>query len=74
MISGKRIEDRLKGSSNSDAWKLRIMMMLKKQKLTTIVENPPKNKKTNEWETNNTKAMELLVDGVKIIYYLLSQN
>lgn len=65
MISKMTIEDRLEGASNFEAWKLYIIMILRKQKLTRIVENPPKNKKTDEWEIDNTKAMELLVDGVK---------
>lgn len=42
-----------------------MLMILRKQKLTIVVENAPKSKKTNEWETDNIKAMEILGDGVK---------
>lgn len=64
-----RIKDRLESASNFEAWKLRMLMILRKQKLTTIMENAPKSKKMDEWETDNIKAMEILVDGVK--YHLL---
>ena len=60
-----RIKDILEGASNFEAWKLRMLMILKKQKLTTVVENAPKSKKTDEWEFGNIKAMEILVDGVR---------
>ena len=60
-----RIEDRLESASNFEAWKLRMLMILRKQKLTTVVEISPKSKKIDEWGTNNIKAMEILVDGVK---------
>ena len=60
-----RIKDRLESASNFEAWKLRMLMILRKQKLTTMVENAPKSKKTDEWEADNIKAMEILVDAIK---------
>ena len=65
MVNGIRLE----GASNFEAWKLRMTLILRKHELKTILENPKPKSNENEgksqWDKDNTRAMELLVDTVK---------
>ena len=64
-----RLEDRLEGDSDFAGWKFRLKLLLKEHGLNKFIENsdpPPKgNNELEKWESDNNKAMKLIVDGVK---------
>ena len=40
MVLGMRLEDRLEGASYFEAWKLRMMLAMKKHDLLPIISSP----------------------------------
>ena len=72
MVSGIKVEDRLDGDSMYATWKLRMKLTLKDNHLKKFIEKsdqPKGNDELIKWEKDNTKAMKLIVDGVR--YHLL---
>ena len=68
MVSGIKVEDRLNGDSNYAAWKLRMKLTLKDNDLKQFIEKSDQPKGTDKlikWEKDNTKAMKLIVNGVR---------
>lgn len=69
MSSVVRFEDHLAGADNFTSWKFRIMMILKENKLDSLVRENMKELESElektQWMENNEKAMKILVDAVR---------
>lgn len=72
-----RFEHHLTSVDNFESWKLRIMMLLKENKLDSFVKEEKEEPKDDLEKTlcieNNEKAMKIIVDAVRD-HSLLWQN
>ena len=64
-----KLEDRLEGDLDFAGWKLRLKLILKEHGLNKFIEksnpSPKGNDEIEKWESDNNKAMKIIVDGVK---------
>ena len=63
-----RFEHHLASADNFESWKLRIMMLLKENKIESFVKEEKKEPKDDlektPWIENNEKAMKIIVDVI----------
>lgn len=64
-----RFEDRLAGADNFQSWKIRIIMLLKENKVETFIKpdkvKPEAEPDLSNWNEGNDKAMKIIIDGVR---------
>lgn len=69
MTNTMRFEYHLGSVDNFESWKLRLMMLLKENKLESFVredkEEPKDDPEKSEWIEKNEKAMKIIVDAVQ---------
>lgn len=69
MASAIRFEDRLRGSDDFSAWKFRIKMILRENKVDSYVQTesaaPDNEPDETTWIEGNEKAIKIIVDGVR---------
>ncbi|XP_059069262.1 retrovirus-related Pol polyprotein from transposon RE1 isoform X1 [Cryptomeria japonica] len=69
MANAIRFEDRLGGSEEFSAWKFRIKMILRENKVDSYVQTesaqPEDETEKSTWIEGNDKAIKIIVDGVR---------
>lgn len=69
MASAIKFEDRLGGCDDFSAWKFRIQMILKENKVESFVKTETAEPETepdkSTWREGNEKAIKIIVDGVR---------
>ena len=73
-----RLEDKFDGKEHFEAWKFRIMMILEENDVKQFVERasnqPSVEPDKSIWNKGNRKAIQIILDGVKMILYPCLQN
>ena len=78
MTNTLRFEHHLASVDNFESWKLRIMMLIKENKLESFVkeekEEPKDDPKKTIWIEYNEEAMKIIVDILRVHVVRMWQN